>query len=102
MSDASNFGIGEAILQSHQGTNTKKLPSAISKISTQAELRFPTFLRECTATLHTITENELSTLGLTNLTILFPDHKPIFFNFKHSLMLTIWISTNFNEISKLN
>ena len=38
MCDASNFGIGAALLQSHSGTNKTKFISAYSRLFTQAEL----------------------------------------------------------------
>ena len=56
MCDASNFGIGAALLQSHSGTNKINLISANSRLFTQAELRLSTLLRECTAIIHTLTE----------------------------------------------
>ena len=49
MCDASNFGIGSALLQSHSGTNKKNFVSANSRLFTQAELRLSSFKRECTA-----------------------------------------------------
>ena len=49
MCDASNFGIGAALLQSHNGTNKMNLISANSRLFTQAELRLSTLMRECTA-----------------------------------------------------
>ena len=49
MCDASNFGIGAALLQSHSGTKKMNLISANSRIFTQAELRLSTLMRECTA-----------------------------------------------------
>ena len=39
MCDASNFGIGAALLQSYSGTNKMNLISANSRLFTQAELR---------------------------------------------------------------
>ena len=38
MCDASNFGIGAALLQSHSGTNKMNVVSAILRLFTQAEL----------------------------------------------------------------
>ena len=54
--DASNFGIGAALLQSHSGTNKMNLISANSRPFTQAELRLSALMRECTAIIHTLTE----------------------------------------------
>ena len=45
MCDASNFGIGAALLQSHSGTNKMNLISANSRLFTQAELRLSTLMR---------------------------------------------------------
>ena len=45
MCDASNFGIGAAFLQSHNGTNKMNLISANSRLFTQTELGLST-LRE--------------------------------------------------------
>ena len=56
MCDASNFGIGAALLQSHNGTNKMNLISANSRLFTQAELRISTLMRECTAIIYTLTE----------------------------------------------
>ena len=56
--DASNFGIGAALLQFHNGTNKMNLISANSRLFTQAELRLSTHMRECTAIIHTLTEYE--------------------------------------------
>ena len=56
MCDASNFGIGAALLQSHSGTNKIKLTLANSRLFTQAELRLSTLMRECTTIIYTLTE----------------------------------------------
>ena len=81
MCDASNFGIGAALLQSHNGTNKMNLISANSRLFTQAELRLSTLMRECTAIIYTITEYEFLILGSKHPTVLFTDHKPIIFLF---------------------
>ena len=47
MWDASNFGIGAALLQSHNGTTKMNLISANSRLFTQAELRLSTLMRDC-------------------------------------------------------
>ena len=49
MCDASKFGIGAALLQSHIGTNKMNLILANSRLFTQAELGLSTLMRECTA-----------------------------------------------------
>ena len=71
MCDASIFGIGAALLQSHSGTNKTNLISANSRLFTQAELRLSTLMRECTAIIYT--------LGSKHPTVVFTDHKPIIF-----------------------
>ena len=81
MCDTSNFGIGAALLQSHNGTNKMNLISANSRLFTQAELRLSTFMRECAAIIYTLTEYEFLLLGSKQTTVLFTDHKPIIFLF---------------------
>ena len=81
MCDASNFGIGAALLQSHNGTNKMNLISANSRLFTQSELRLSTLMRECTAIIYTLTEYEFLILGSKHPTVLFTDHKPIIFLF---------------------
>ena len=74
MCDASNFGIGAALLQSHSGTNKMNLISANSCLFTQAELRLSTLIRECTAIIYTFTEYEFLILGSKHPTVLFTEH----------------------------
>ena len=81
MCDASNFGIGAALLQSHNGTNKMNLISANPRLFTQAELRLSTLMRACTAIIYTLTEYEFLILGSKHPTVLFTDHKPIIFLF---------------------
>ena len=81
MCDASNFGNGAALLQSHNGTNKMNLISANFRLFTQAELRLSTLMRECTAIIYTLTEYEFLILGSKHPTVLFTDHKPIIFLF---------------------
>ena len=54
--DASNFGIGAALPQSHNETNKINLISANYRLITQAELRLSSLKRECTAMIYTLTE----------------------------------------------
>ena len=63
MCDASNFGIGSVLFQSHKGTNKMNLISANSRLFTQAEHRLSTLMRECTAIKYTLTEYEFLILG---------------------------------------
>ena len=81
MCDASNFGIGAALLQSHNGTNKINLISANSRLLTQAEFRLSTHVRECTAIIYTLTEFEFLILGSKHPTVLFTHHEPIIFLF---------------------
>ena len=81
MCDASNFGFGAALLQSHSGTNKMNLISANSRLFTQAELRLSTLMRECTAIIYTLAEYEFLILGSKHPTVLFTDHEPIIFIF---------------------
>ena len=57
MCDASNFGIGAALLQLHSETNKMNFMSANSRLFTKAELRLSTFMREYTATIHIHLQN---------------------------------------------
>ena len=81
MCDASNFGIGAALLQSHNGTNKMNLISANSRLFTQAELRLSTLMRERTAIINTLTDYEFLILGSKHLTVLITEYKPIKFQF---------------------
>ena len=84
MCDASNFCIGAALLQSHNGTNKMNIISANSRLFTQAELRLSTLMRECTAgtaIIYTLTENEFLKFGFKDPIVLFTDRKPIIFLF---------------------
>ena len=85
MCDASNFGIDAALLQSHSGTNKMNLISANSQLFTQAELRFSTLMRECTAITYKLTEYEFLILGSKHPTVLFTDHKTNIFLFTQKL-----------------
>ena len=77
MCEASNFGIGAALLQFHNGTNKMNLISANSRLFTQAELRLSTLMRECSAIIYTFTESEFLIFGSKHPTVIFTDHKPI-------------------------
>ena len=89
MCNASNFGIGAALLQSQSGTNKMNLISANSRLFTQAELRLSILMRECTAILYTLTEYEFLILGSKHPIVLFSDHKPIIFLFTQKSKQTI-------------
>ena len=79
MCDASKFGIGAVLLQSHSGRNKMNLISANSRLFTQAELRISTLMGETTAIIYTLTEIEFVILGSKHPTVFFTDHKPIIF-----------------------
>ena len=79
--DASKFGMGAALLQSHNGTNKMNLISANLRLFAQAELRLSTLMRVCTAIIYTLTEYEFLILGSKHPTVLFTDYKPIIFLF---------------------
>ena len=81
MCDASIFGIGAALLQSHSGTKKMNLISANSRLFTQAELRLSTLLRKYTTIMYTFTEYEFLILGSKHPTVVFTDRKPIIFFF---------------------
>ena len=57
------------------------LMSANLRIFTQAELKFSTLMRECSATIHTLTECDFLILRSKHATILFTDHTPKTFLF---------------------
>ena len=95
MCDISNFGIGAAILQPHNGKNKKNLFSANSRLFTPAELRLSTLMRECTAIIYTFTEYEFLILGSKHPTVLFTDYKPIIF-FLHKNQTQTIEFTGFN------
>ena len=71
MCDTSNFGIGAALLQAHNGTNKKYLISASSRLFTQAELRLSTLMRECSAIIYVLTEYEFWILGSKHPTVIY-------------------------------
>ena len=95
MCDASNFGIGAALLQSHNGTNKMNLISANSRLFTQAELRLSTLMRECTAIIYTLTEYEFLILGSKHPTVLFTDINQSYF-FLHKSQTPIIEFIDFN------
>ena len=81
MCDASNFGIGAALLQSRSGKKKMNLISANSCLFTKAELRLSTLMIECSAIIYTLIEYNFLILGSKHPTVLFTDHKPIIFLF---------------------
>ena len=81
MCDASNFGIGAALLQSHSGTNKMNLISANSRLFTQTELRLSNpYERVHSNHTHLFLVSNFPTIHTNqkkNPTDLFTDHKPI-------------------------
>ena len=62
MCDASNFGIGAALLQSQSEINKMNLISANTRLFTPAELGLSTLMREGTAKLYTLTSMKFQCL----------------------------------------
>ena len=68
------------------------LISANSCSFTQAELRFSTLMRDCTAIIYTLTEHEFPILRSKHPTVLFTDQKPnIFFLHKNQTKIVEFI-----------
>ena len=93
--DDSNFDIGAALLQSHSERNKMNLISANYRLFTQAELRLSALMRECTAIIYTLTEDEFLRLGSKHPTVLITDQKPIIFLLHKNQIQTIEF-TDFN------
>ena len=56
ITDASNTGIGAALLQKNPNEKKIKLVSAISRLFTPIEMRLSTLIRECSAIIFALTE----------------------------------------------
>ena len=78
--DASNYGIGTALLQKNQ-FGKMELVSAKSRIFSTTELRLSTILRECSATIFALSEYEFLIQRSKHPIIFYTDHKPILFLF---------------------
>ena len=76
MCDASNYGIGAALLQKNQ-FGKMELVLANSRLFSATEFRLSTILRECSAIIYAISEYEFYMLGSKHPIILYIDHKPI-------------------------
>ena len=94
MCDASNFGIGAALLQAHNGTNKINLISANSRLFIQDELGLSTRMSECTAIICILTEYDFLILGSQFYSI-------SFYTKIKSKPYSLQISTNFIQNSKL-
>ena len=80
LTDASNTGIGAALLQQHP-TEKMRLISANSRLFTPIEMRLSTLIRECSAITFALTEYEFLLTGSNHPIVLFTDHKPIIYLF---------------------
>ena len=81
ITDASNTGIGAALLQQHPTEKKMKLISANSRLFTPIEMRLSTLIRECSAIIFALTEYEFLLTGSKHPIVLFTDHKPIIYLF---------------------
>ena len=87
--------ISNTIPDPNQPFYKMNLISANSRLFTQAELRLSTLMKECTAIIYTLTEHEFLILGSKHSTVLFTDHKPIFFSLhKSQIQITEFIDFN--------
>ena len=75
VTDASNTGIGAALLQQHPTEKKMRLLSANSRLFTPIEMRLSTLIRECSA----IIVYEFLLTGSNHPIVLFTDHKPIIY-----------------------
>ena len=74
--DASNTGIGSAILQQHPTEKKMNLIPTKSRQFTPIGMRFSTLIREGSTTIFPLTEYELLLSGLKHPIVFFSDHKP--------------------------
>ena len=93
--DASNYGIGAALLQKNQ-LGKMELVSANSRLLSTTELRLSTILRECSAIIYALSEYESPIQGYKYPIILYIDHKPFLFLFSQKKINQITEFTNFN------
>ena len=81
ITDASNTGVGAALLQQHPTERKMKLVSANSRLFTPIEKRLSTLIRECSAIFFALTVYEFLLTGSNHPIVLFTDHKPIIYLF---------------------
>ena len=81
ITDASNTGIGAALLQQHPTENKMNLISANLRLFTPIEMRLSTLIRLCSAIIFALTEYEFLLTGSRHPIILFSDHQPIIYLF---------------------
>ena len=79
ITDASNTGIGAALLQQHKTEKKMKLVSANSRLFTPIEMRLSTLIRECSAIIFALTEYEFLLTGSNHPIVIFADHEPIIY-----------------------
>ena len=81
ITDASNTGIGAALLQQHPTERKMKFVSANSRLFTPIEIRLSTLIREFSAIIFALTEYEFLLTGSNHPIVFFTDHKPIIYLF---------------------
>ena len=81
ITDASNTGIGAALLQQQPTERKMKLISANSRLFTPIEMRLSTLIRECSAMTFALTEYEFLLTGSNHPIVLFTDRKPSIYLF---------------------
>ena len=89
ITDASNTGIGAALLQQHPTEKKMRLISANSRLFTPIEMRLSILIRECSAIIFALTEYEFLLTGSNHPIVLFTDHKPIIYLFTQKTNQTI-------------
>ena len=81
LTDASNTGIGAALLQQHPTEKRMRLISSNSRLLTPIEMRLSTLIRKCSAVTFALTEYEFLLTGSNHPITLFTYHKPIIYLF---------------------
>ena len=81
ITNASNTGIGAALLQQHPKENKMNLISENSRLFTPIEMRLSTLVCECSAIIFALTEYEFLLSESKHPIIQFSDHKPIIYLF---------------------
>ena len=81
VTDASNTGIGAALLQQHPIEKKMILVLANSRLFTPIKMRLSTLIRDCSAIIFALTEYEFLLTGSNHPIALFTDHKPIIYLF---------------------
>ena len=81
ITDASNTGIGAALLQQHPTERKMKLKSANSRLFTPIEMQLSTLIREWSRTIFALTEYGFLLTSSNHPIVLFTDHKPLIYLF---------------------